>query len=74
MNSSKEISLSVKKVPAFDSETKLIHTAYTVYLSKPGSLQIASAWTLQDAISLFAKIHNYNRSNLKVRRPFTEQH
>ena len=73
MNSQKAIALSVKKVPAFDTETKQNHIAYTVYLSKPDSLQIASAWTLQDAISLFAKIYNYNRSDLKVKRPFTEQ-
>ena len=50
------ILLNVKTVQAFEPVTYEPHTAYTVYAEENGDIAIASAWTLRDAISLFANI------------------
>ena len=67
------IYLNVKTVPTFEPVTHEDHTAYTVYVSHGSDLQIASGWTLQDAIELFAKNHSCDRTSLRLRRPFRPQ-
>lgn len=69
------IHLNVKTISAFDSETKMPHTAYTVYYQQGNILAIASAWTLIDAVTLFRKIHNINEQiPIRLIRPFKPQH
>lgn len=69
------IYLDVKTVPAFDSETKMPHTAYTVVLKRGNETRFASAWTLQDSILLFRKIYNVDEKVvIKLRRPFRPQY
>ena len=51
--------LNVKTVQAFEPVTYEPHTAYTVYAEENGDIAIASAWTLRDAISLFAHIYSH---------------
>ena len=63
--------LNVKTVQTFEPVTFDLHTAYTVYADAEG--EIASGWTLRDAISLFAHIYNYDRNTIRIRRPFKRQ-
>lgn len=65
--------LKVKTVCAFDTASLQPHTAFTVYRHNGKDLQIASGWTLKDAIDLFSRLYNYNRPDLKVSRPFIAQ-
>ncbi|MBE6240673.1 MAG: hypothetical protein E7115_04165 [Bacteroidales bacterium] len=65
--------LNVKTVQAFEPATYAPHTAYTVYAEAEGAIALASAWTLRDAISLFADTYNYDRATIKVLRPFKRQ-
>jgi hypothetical protein len=67
------IYLNVKTVPAFDTENLCPHTAFTVYLQKDGNLLLASGWTLQDAITMFANKHKCNRMDIRTKRPFRRQ-
>lgn len=67
------IILNVKAVPAFDTEKMCQHTAYTVYQTVDGQFTIASGWTLKDALDLYARLYNCDRSQLKVKRPFVLQ-
>ena len=73
MDSSNNIILNVKTVPAFDTEKMCPHTAYTVYQTFGNKLQIASGWTLKDALDLYAHLYNCDRATLKVKRPFVQQ-
>lgn len=68
-----EIYLNVKTVDTIDMVTLESHVAYTVSMPNGKSLKIASAWTLKDAVELFAKIYRLDRSQLKLRRPFRPQ-
>jgi len=65
--------LNVKTVRALEPVTYAPHTAYTVYAEAEGAIALASAWTLSDAISLFADTYNYDRATIKVLRPFKRQ-
>lgn len=65
--------LNVKTIPAVEPVTHEAHTAYTVYTLHNNNLKIASGWTLQDAIELFAQQHSYVRSSLRLKRPFRPQ-
>ena len=65
--------LNVKTIQAFEPVTYEPHTAYTVYAEENGDIAIASAWTLRDAICLFANIYNYEQASIKLRRPFKRQ-
>ncbi|MBQ2113100.1 MAG: hypothetical protein II194_07770 [Bacteroidales bacterium] len=65
--------LNVKTVQTFEPVTYAPHTAYSVYAEEYGSITIASEWTLRDAISLFAKIYNYNPASIRLRRPFRRE-
>ena len=67
------IYLNVKTVPSFEPVTREMHTAYTVYVSHGSTLQLASGWTLQDAIELFALKHRCDRTSLRLKRPFRPQ-
>lgn len=69
-----EIYLDVKTVQTIDRETMEPHTAYTVCHLSDDILKIASAWTLRDAVELFAKLYGFDRNVLKIRRPFRSQH
>lgn len=68
-----EIYLNVQTVQTFDRDKSEMHTAYTVYHPTDEALEIASGWTLRDAVDLFARIYRYNRSQLKLMRPFRQQ-
>mgnify|MGYP006337981091 FL=1 len=69
------IYLNVKTVPAFDTESNMPHTAYTVFCQQRDGSAIASAWTLRDAIRLFRHIYNVKEETvIKLRRPFRPQH
>lgn len=68
-----ELNLNVKTVQTFEPTTFCPHTAYTVYLNLGENLLVASAWTLKDAIALFAETYKYNKSAIKVQRPFRPQ-
>ena len=71
METSGIIYLNVKTVPAFDTETKMPHTAYTVFYPLRDNTAFASAWTLQDAVRLFRRIYNVKEETvIKLRRPF----
>lgn len=75
MEKTEIIHLNVKTVPAFDIETKMPHTAYTVYCLRDGVYATASAWTLKDAIQLFRRIYNINEHIfIRLIRPFRPQH
>ena len=74
METDKIIYLNVKTVPAFDTETMMHHTAYTVFYTFGDSLSRASGWTLQDAIQLFRKQYNIDdQITIRLRRPFMPQ-
>ena len=73
MEDNKFIFLNVKTVPAFDPETLSPHTAYTVYICCDAVYKSASAWTLQDAIEMFASEHKCKRELLRLRCPFRPQ-
>ena len=66
--------LKVKTVPAFDTSSLQPHTSYTVYRDNDGSLQVASGWTLKDAIELFSRLYGCDITSLKITRPFIRQH
>ena len=75
METSGIIFLNVKTVPAFDTETKMPHTAYTVFYPLRNNTAFASAWTLQDAVRLFRRLYNVKEDTvIKLRRPFLPQH
>ena len=75
METSGIIYLNVKTVPAFDTETKMPHTAYTVFCPHRDNTAFASAWTLQDAVRLFRRLYNVKEDIvIKLRRPFLPQH
>ncbi len=65
--------LNVKTVQTFEPVSFDLHTAYTVYAEAEGEIALASGWTLRDAISLFAHIYNYDRTTIRLRRPFKRQ-
>ena len=67
------IYLNVKTVPALDPVTHETHTAYTVSVPFRNTLQVASGWTLQGAIELFAQQYNCDRASLRLKRPFSPQ-
>jgi len=74
MESNEIIYLDVKTVPAFDPETKMPHTAYTVSCRKEMKTAIASAWTLRDAVRLFRQIYNITEQTvITLKRPFKPQ-
>ena len=74
MESNKTIYLDVKTVQAFDPETKLPHTAYTVSFQKGEETALASAWTLRDAVRLFRKIYSITeKTAITLKRPFKPQ-
>ena len=73
MEKGNHIYLNVKTVPAVEPETLEAHTAYTVYIPYGDTLLLASGWTLQDAIELFAQKHSYVRTSLRLKRPFRSQ-
>jgi hypothetical protein len=75
METSGIIYLNVKTVPAFDTETKMPHTAYTVFYPLRDNTAFASAWTLQDAVRLFRRLYNVKEEAvIKLRRPFQPQY
>lgn len=75
MGTTEIIYLNVKTVPAFDIETKMLHTTYTVFCTQGDDSAIASAWTLRDAIRLFRQIYNVQEKTvIKLRRPFKPQY
>lgn len=65
--------LNVKTVTAFDVFTHMPHTAYSVYTDMDGDLKIASSWTLKDAIELFCQTQGYDKSCIRLKRPFIAQ-
>jgi hypothetical protein len=67
------IYLNVKTVPAFDVVSLAPHTAYTVYTHLDGTIRLASAWTLRDAIDVYARLYDCDRSLIKLIRPFRQQ-
>jgi hypothetical protein len=67
------IYLNVKTVLAFDVVSLAPHTAYTVYALLDGTIRLASAWTLRDAIDLYARLYGCERSSVKLVRPFRQQ-
>ena len=67
------IYLNVKTVPALDPVTHETHTAYTVSVPFRNTLQVASGWTLQEAIELFAQQYSCDRASLRLKRPFSPQ-
>ena len=73
MGKDNSVYLNVKTVPALEPITHEEHTAYTVYIPHGNILKFASGWTLQDAIELFAQKHSYDRSSLRLKRPFRPQ-
>lgn len=74
MGSNEIIYLDVKTVPAFDPETKMPHTAYTVSFQKGEETALASAWTLRDAVRLFRQIYNITeQTDITLKRPFKPQ-
>lgn len=68
-----KVYLNVKTVYAFDTVSLEEHTAYTVYRHEGTDLQIASGWTLKDALELFSRIYRHDRESVKVNRPFIPQ-
>ena len=69
------IYLDVKTVPAFDAESKIPHTAYTVCRPQENGIALASAWTLRDAVQLFRRIYDLDEKTvIKLNRPFKQQH
>ena len=71
MENKKIIYLNVKTVPAFDSISHSLHTAYTVSLHRDQNLLLASGWTLKDAIELFARQYSICREDIRLIRPFS---
>lgn len=68
------IRLNVKTVPAFDVETKMPHTAYTVSCMLEDTFAIASAWTLRDAVELFRRLYDIpEQTYIRLMRPFKPQ-
>lgn len=67
------INLEVKTVPAFDAFAMRPHTAFTVFRKCEGSIMLASAWTLKDALSLFACLYGCEQQKLRLLRPFRPQ-
>ena len=67
------IYLNVMTVPAFDVENLSLHTAYSVYTYNANVFQIASGWSLQDAIELYSVVYSCDRQSLRLRRPFRRQ-
>ena len=67
------IYLNVMTVPAFDVESLCPHTAYSVYTCCGDKFQVASGWTLQDAIDMYSKTYFCERQSLRLRRPFRRQ-
>ena len=65
--------LNVKTVQTFEPGTLEPHIAYTVFLNLEEKLMVASGWTLKEAISMFAEIYRFDRTELKVMRPFHPQ-
>lgn len=47
--------------------------AYSVYTDMDGDLKIASSWTLKDAIELFCQTQGYDKSCIRLKRPFIAQ-
>lgn len=69
------IYLDVKTVPAFDAESKIPHTAYTVCRPQGNGIALASAWTLRDAVRLFRQIYKVKEEVvIKLKRPFKPQY
>ncbi len=75
MESREIIFLDVKTVPAFDTEIKMPHTAYTVScLNESAGITVASGWTLRDAIHLFRQVYKIDEQTIiRLRRPFKQQ-
>ena len=74
MDTDKIIYLNVKKVPAFDTEKMMYHTAYTVFSTDGNALSGASGWTLKDAINFYRKQYGIgNQITIRLRRPFRSQ-
>ena len=74
MDTDKIIYLNVKLVPAFDTETMMCHTAYTVFSTHGDTLSGASGWTLQDASNFYRKQYGIgNQITIRLRRPFRSQ-
>lgn len=74
MDTDKIIYLNVKLVPAFDTETMMCHTSYTVFATHGDTLSGASGWTLQDAINFYRKQYDIgNQITIRLRRPFRSQ-
>lgn len=67
------IYLNVKTVPALDPVTHETHIAYTVSVPFRNTLRVASGWTLQGAIELFAQQYSCDRASLRLKRPFCPQ-
>ena len=73
MESFTKNTLNVQTVETFDFDSQGPHTAYTVYMNDTGFPKVASGWTLQDAIDLFARLYQFDRKSLRIRRPFRPQ-
>ena len=75
METTEIIYLDVKTVPAFDAESKIPHTAYTVFRLQGDGIALASAWTLRDAVRLFRQIYKVKEEVvIKLKRPFKPQY
>ncbi|MBQ6880036.1 MAG: hypothetical protein IJN52_07515 [Bacteroidales bacterium] len=75
MGTTEIIYLDVMTVPAFDAESKIPHTAYTVCRQQGDGIALASAWTLRDAVRLFRQIYKVKEKvAIKLRRPFKPQY
>ena len=74
METKEIICLDVKTVPAFDIETHMPHTAYTVSCMLNGGFAIASGWVLRDAIELFRLLYCINENvAIRLTRSFRHQ-
>lgn len=67
------LNLRVQTVPAFDAQNFSEHTAYTVIFQDNKCFMCASGWTLRDAIELFCKIYQIERTDVCLIRPFFPQ-
>lgn len=73
MENSRTVRLNVMLTQAFDTENLRPHTAYKVYQNDNGKLKTAPGWTLQDAITLYARLYGQDRSSIRLNRPFQQQ-
>ena len=69
-----KVYLNVKLVQAVAPVSHNLHTAYTVYsLIGSDGLQVASGWSIKDAIRLYARLYRCNLDTIYLIRPFRNQ-